>query len=210
LAFAATLRLLRRGPDQAVRFLDELMPFCEEHRLTLWEANGMIRRGWALAEMGHARQALHGLQEGIERRIAAGSRLRLPLQLAARAHALARAGEVDAAEAVVAEALAEMERTGERTWESFIHWICGRVIAARPQADLERAAGCFQTACEIARRQGAKSMELRAATSVAGLWLEQGCRKDARKLLAPIYEWFTEGFDTADLEEAKSLLEELS
>ncbi len=136
--------------------------------------------------------------------------MRLSLHLAAMAHALAQVGEAAEAKTVIGQALDQMEKTGEQTWETFIHWVKGQILATLPEADLGRAAACYKEACEIAKRQGAKSMELRAATSLAGLWSKEGRKSDARELLAPAYEWFTEGFDTPDLKEAKALLDELA
>jgi predicted ATPase len=153
--------------------------------------------------------AVDDLRAAIQQRQAAGgSRSRVPLELAALAQALAR---VEAAEAqsVIEEAVRLMSTTGERWFESFISWAEGQVCEARPQQDLGRAAACYARACEIARRQDAKSMELRAATSLAELWAQDGRKHDARALLAPVYGWFTEGFDTPDLKDAAALLARL-
>jgi predicted ATPase len=105
------------------------------------------------------------------------------------------------------EALAVVDKTGERWWEAEMHRVEGLLQLAL--ADEERAETCFRQAMDVARHQEAKSWELRAATSLARLWQQQGKRAAARDLLEPIYGWFTEGFDTADLQEARALLEEL-
>jgi predicted ATPase len=109
----------------------------------------------------------------------------------------------------LAEALALVDKTGERWWEAELHRLKGELLRRRA-SPTEEVEACFHQALDIARRQQAKSLELRAAMSLSRLWQQQGQRADARELLAPIHGWFTEGFDTADLQEAKALLEELS
>jgi predicted ATPase len=109
----------------------------------------------------------------------------------------------------LAEALAVIDETGEHRWEAELHRLTGEFLLARTPDDHAEAEACFQQALDIARHQQAKSWELRAAMSLACLWQQQGKRAEAQALLAPIYDWFTEGFDTADLQEAKALLEEL-
>jgi predicted ATPase len=102
-----------------------------------------------------------------------------------------------------------VDTTGERWYEAELYRLKGELLLQHTGSDASQAEPCFQHALAIARRQQAKSLELRAAMSLARLWQQQGQRSEAHKLLAPIYSWFTEGFDTADLEEAKALLEEL-
>ena len=111
--------------------------------------------------------------------------------------------------ATLAEALAVAERTGDRRDEAEIHRLKGEFLLRQAVPAAPQAETCFRQALDVARRQQAKSWELRAAMSLARLWQQQGKRTEARDLLAPIYGWFTEGFDTADLQEAKALLEEL-
>jgi predicted ATPase len=108
------------------------------------------------------------------------------------------------------QALDRVKTTGERLYEAELHRLMGEVLSSHPERDLAEAKACFRRAVEVAKEQGAKSLELRAATSLAGLWAEQGKRAQARDLLAPVYGWFTEGFDTADLKDAKALLDELT
>jgi predicted ATPase len=103
-----------------------------------------------------------------------------------------------------------MKQQEERWWEAEIHRLRGVVLSQQSGTPQEEAQACFQQALDVARRQEAKSLELRTSMSLARLWQRQGKRADAHALLAPIYGWFTEGFDTADLQEAKALLEELS
>ena len=106
--------------------------------------------------------------------------------------------------------MATAAASGERGWNAEIHRLCGKLTARLPYPDPAKAADSFCTALAIAREQGTRGYELRAATSLARLWREQGRRGEARELLAPIYGWFTEGFDTADLRDAGKLLSELA
>jgi predicted ATPase len=110
----------------------------------------------------------------------------------------------------LAEAHTLVEQHEERYWEAEIHRLRGVLLLRQAMPQQEEAEGWLQRALDVARRQEAKSLELRAAMSLSRLWQQQGKRAEARELLAPIYDWFTEGFDTADLQEAKMLLEELS
>jgi len=138
--------------------------------------------------------------------------------LALLAEAYGGLGQAEKGLALLAEALAVVNNSRERHWEAELYRLRGELLLV-PEGKRRRAKGkrqpwgeaetCFRQALDIARRQQAKSLELRAATSLARLWQRQGKRAEARKLLASIYDWFTEGFDTADLQEAKALLEEL-
>jgi predicted ATPase len=130
--------------------------------------------------------------------------------LAVLAHALGNAGQVEEGLAVLAEAEAFTARTGERNYEAEVNRIKGDLLLAHPTPDHTQAEAAFREALEVARRQSEKSSELRAATSLARLLRYQGRRDEARALLAPVYGWFTEGFDTADLKDARALLDELS
>ena len=108
------------------------------------------------------------------------------------------------------EALRFVEQIGERTWEAEIHRLKGELLLARSQGDQSEAEACFSKSIDVAREQGAKLLELRATTRRAELWLDQGRRSEAYDTQVPLYDWFTEGFDTTDLNEAKALIEKLS
>jgi predicted ATPase len=123
------------------------------------------------------------------------------------AEALRQEGDYRQALAALDEGLKTTEATGERMWDAELHRVNGLVLVAENQLDEGQAR--IEQAIRIARQQQAKSLELRAATSLAKLWGEQGRRSEARELLAPVYGWFTEGFDTAHLKEAKALLDQL-
>ena len=109
----------------------------------------------------------------------------------------------------MAEALAVVRRTGERHWVAELHRLNGELLASGAGGDGVEAEACLRRAVEVARRQAARSLELRSATSLARLWRDRGRRTEARGVLAPVYGWFTEGFDTSDLKDAKALLDEL-
>ena len=132
-----------------------------------------------------------------------------PSALAQLAEAYGQSGQVEEGLSLLAEALAVGDQTGARFWEAEVQRLTEELLLRQAVPDEEQAATCFQQALDVARRQQAKSLELRAATSRARLWQRQGKRTEARELLAEVYGWFTEGFDTADLQEAKVLLEEL-
>jgi predicted ATPase len=126
----------------------------------------------------------------------------------AKSHA--ELGQLDEAWRCISEATTTAETTKERVWEADIHRIAGDIALMSPQPDAAKAQAYFERALAVARQQQAKSWELRAATSLARLWRSQGKVQQARELLAPVYGWFTEGFDTRDMKEAKRLLEELA
>jgi predicted ATPase len=111
---------------------------------------------------------------------------------------------------VLAEALTHADNTGECCYEAELHRLKGELRLQQSSDNHPEAESCFHHALDIARTQQAKSLELRAATSLARLWQQQGKRQEAHDLLAPVYGWFTEGFDTADLQEAKALLDALA
>ena len=131
-----------------------------------------------------------------------------PYHLLLLADAYGKVGQAAQGLHLVVEALGAVGSTGERAFEAELYRLKGELLLMQGEAETEGEA-CFQRAIEVARRQSAKSLELRAAMSLSHLWQQQGKRKNARELLAEVYDWFTEGFDTADLKEAKALLDEL-
>ena len=142
--------------------------------------------------------------------LSTGSTVWAPWQRSSLAMAYADIGQFDDARKCIGEAIAMAENTKDRASEPELHRIAGEIELLSPDRDVTSAEVHFQRALEIARAQQARSYELCAATSLAGLWRDQGRRAEAHDLLAPVYGWFTEGFDTLDLKEAKALLEELS
>jgi predicted ATPase len=205
LLFTVMLRLDRGEPALAVRHLEAAEALAAEQRLG-FNLEPRFLRGAILSAQGAFEEGSACLREGLASRLGA-MRYRL-YGLAQLADALTRQGEHGAALAAAREGLSNQEKTGHRQWEAELHRLEG--VALFSLNSLEEGQNALEEALRVARRQQAKSYELRAATSLARLWGEQGRRAAARDLLAPVYGWFTEGFDTADLKEAKALLDELA
>jgi TOMM system kinase/cyclase fusion protein len=176
----------------------------------LFVAWATVPLGWALTRQGQWAAGMARLQEGSEAALAAGSEQWRPYYLTLCAEAAGAAGRPEDGRRLLAEAQKVMARTDERFYEAELYRLSGMLRLAHSPAAQAEAEGYMRQALEVARRQEAKSLELRAAMSLSRLWQRQGKRDEARQLLAPIYSWFTEGFDTTDLQEAKALLEELS
>jgi predicted ATPase len=214
--FAATLHQYRREPQRVREYAEATMAFAEECAFVRWSAASLMNRGWALVKLGLATDGVAQLQQGLGIWRSMGGDLGLPYYLAKLAEAYKLAGRVAAGLQVVAEALTLMQKNAERYYEAELFRLQGNLLLALARTEDQghtprtaEAEACFQQALDLASRQQAKSLELRAAMSLARLWQHQGKRAEAYELLAPIYGWFTEGFDTADLQEAKVLLEEL-
>ena len=150
------------------------------------------------------------MQQGMAAWRATGAESTRPYFLALLAEAAAQGGQREAGLTWLAEAVAVVDDTGERRWEAEVYRLKGELLQARAAEHHAEAHSCFRQALAIAHRQQAKSLELRAAMSLSRLWQQQGKRTEAYELLAPVYGWFTEGFDTADLQDAKALLEEVA
>jgi class 3 adenylate cyclase/predicted ATPase len=189
---------------------DELVALADEKDASQWKASGTLLRGWLLALTGKASDAVQMIASGITAWRSTGATLRVPTHLALFAGAHAELGQFDDAWRCIGEAMTTIETTKERCWEAEVHRVAGEIALKSPAADAAKAEAYFARALAVARKQQAKSLELRAAMSMARLWRDQGKRDAARDLLAPVYGWFTEGFDTLDLKEAKALLDELN
>ena len=173
-------------------------------------ALGSLIRSWALAHQGRAQEGIEQLHQGLTTYRATGAEIGRPYYLAFLAEAYGTLGQPEAGLTVLTEALTLMDTTGERVSEPELYRLKGALLFQQSLENHLEAETCFQQAMAIAQSQQAKSWELRAATSLARLWQQQGKRTEARELLAPVYGWFTEGFDTADLQEAKALLDALA
>ena len=204
LQYVAMLHLDRGEPELALQRIDAVEALAAEQRLG-FVLEPKLLRGAAMTAQGALEDAVACLRDGLAGRTAA--RLQC-YGIAKLADALARQGEPSAALAAVREGLSTVERTGHRQWLAELHRLEG--VALFGLNKLGDAQNAFEEAMRIARGQKAKSYELRAATSFARLWGEKGRRSQASELLAPIYRWFTEGFDTVDLKEAKALLDDLA
>jgi predicted ATPase len=197
------------GDDTALdERADQLVAVATEQGFPLWRALGIIYRGWAKVKNGDVTEGTSLLRSGSAAYRATGAELWLPYQIALLATAYEIAGQVEQAVALFDEALHTVERTGERWFAAELYRHKGQLLLR--QGHTEAAEELYCKALSIAEEQGAKMWELRAAVSLARLRCDQGRRAEARDLLAPVYGWFTEGFDTPDLKEAKSLLDELA
>jgi predicted ATPase len=172
--------------------------------------HGDLLQGWALALRGDAVTGVAQIRQGLAVSQGEGLNVFRPYFLALLAEAYSLAGQPDPGRQALAEALTLVGETEERWWEAEVHRLQGALLLRLQNPDVSQAGACFQQALAVARGQQAKSLELRAALSLSRLWQCQGKHDEARQLLAPIYGWFTEGFDTPDLQEAKALLAELS
>ncbi len=187
----------------------ELVALAEEKGAPFWKAFGMMNQGSVLALTGRASGATEMLISGIAAYRTTGATIFLPFYLPHLARAHAELGQFEEAWRCIGQAMRAAETTKEKWCEAEIHRTAGEITLLSPAPDAAKAQAHFERALAIARAQQAKSWELRAATSLARLWRDQGKRQQARELLAPIYGWFSEGFDTRDLKEAKALLDEL-
>jgi predicted ATPase len=174
----------------------------------MYSAWGTILCGWALAEQGQGDEGIDEMRRGIAAWRAIGAAMMLSNWLASLAKAYAKVGKREGALRLLDEALSLVDRNEERCWEAELHRLKGELFLKEGRD--AQAEACFERALKVARRQSAKSLELRAATSLSRLWQRQDKGKEARELLQGAYDWFSEGFATADLVEAKALLDELS
>ena len=207
---------MRRGPNSTAGTTrrQTLTPLNLQH----WLAKRMPFSGrrseccckvgyWALT--GKASEAVQMLTSGITAERSTGATVSSPSHLSHLAIAYAELGQLDDAWRCIGEAMAAIETTRERWNEAEINRIAGEIALMSPKPDETKAQDYFERALAVARQQQAKSWELRASMSLARLWRDQGKAQQARELLAPVYGWFTEGFDTRDLKEAKALLDAL-
>jgi predicted ATPase len=180
-----------------------------EQGFPLWAAWGTSVHGWALALQGQGEEGRAQVRQGIAACRAAGNILFVPYFGALLAEACAHLGHTEDGLQALAEAQTLIDQHEERWWEAEVCRLQGVLLLQQPGTPQAEAETWLQQALDVARRQEATSLELRAAVSLAHLWQRQSMRAEAYELLAPVYGWFTEGFDTADLQEAKALLEEL-
>jgi predicted ATPase/class 3 adenylate cyclase len=217
-----------RRDDMAAREQAEtVIRLSTEQGFSIWLAIASIFYGWALSMQGQRTEGIARLQRGLANFRATGAEADLPRFLALLAEAYCKIDQKDDALSALADALAQAEKTENRNYQAELYRLKGTLIAQtgvpvdrsqEPTISLPRSSSqaeaeaeeCFHRAIDVARRQAAKSLELRAVTRLARLWQQQGKREEARNRLAEIYDWFTEGFDTPDLKEAKALLEELT
>ncbi len=188
---------------------DEVVALADEKGSLFWKAFGMMNQGWLFALTAKASDAVQLITSGMTTWRSTGARLWAPLRMSHLARAYADLGQFDDAWRFIGDAMTVVETAKERWCEADILRVAGEITLMSPEPDAAKAEAYFERALAVARKQQAKSWELRGAMSMAQLWRDQGKRQQARNLLAPVYGWFTEGFDTLDLKEAKTLLDEL-
>jgi len=191
------------------------MALSTEQGFAYWLAMGTILRGWALAEQDQGVAEVAQMRQGLAAWRATGTELRRPYYLALLAEVCGKAGQAEAGLAALTDALTVVDNTGERFYEAELYRLKGELtLQSRVQGPksqiVQDAEGYFMKAIETARRQQARSLELRAVMSLGRLWQQQGKKQEAHQMLSEIYGWLTEGFDTKDLQEAKALLDALS
>jgi class 3 adenylate cyclase/predicted ATPase len=210
LSLAAAFHLDRRDVERTEHLAREAVALADEHDFPYWRATGRVWGGWALVQRQEIEQGLAQIQESLAQFRANGNVQTIPHALSVLAEVYGQAGEPQKGLEALAEALAVLESTNERRREAEIHRLKGTLSLALPGPHRGDAEACFARALAIARKQSARMWELRAAVSLARLRVEQGKHAEAHDLLASVYGWFTEGFDTADLTDAKALLDELA
>jgi TOMM system kinase/cyclase fusion protein len=214
-AFAAWFHQFCRNPQGVEESASAAITISSEHDFVFYRAMGLIMRGWALTERSQVLEGIAQMRMGLDAyRITGGEVLR-PSFLSLLADAYGKAGQAEQALSVLAEAQAVADESEERWWQAELYRLKGELILKRGGVqssrhdDQDEAEGCFRQALAVARAQKAKSLELRAAMSLAGLWVQQSRRSEARYVMQEIFAGFTEGFDTPDLLEAKELLQQL-
>jgi len=205
LNWAAFVHILRREPSAVADYAERALRIAEEHRIAQFHAIALCENGWALAVSGDSEKGLAQIEQGLDSYGLGGS---LHLLLPLKADAQLASGKPAAALASVVIGLKVLEKTGGAPLEAELHRLKGEALLAGA-GTLSGAETAIEQGVDVARRQNAKSWELRGAMSLARLRQQQGRPQEAAALLAPIYDWFTEGFDTADLKEAKTLLDKL-
>ena len=210
LSWSAALHQLRGNVELAREVAETDLTLTTEEVIRFFHSHAVILRGWALVEQGQCEEGIAQLLEGLAAYRALGAELECSHWLALLAEAYRDAGRPAEGLRLITEALDHVAQTGVVYYEAELHRLEGELRLRLDAGDEQRAETSFLRALEIARKQQAKSWELRASTSLARLRAGQGRRGEARELLAPVYGWFTEGFDTADLKDAKRLLDELA
>jgi predicted ATPase len=210
LVLAAVFHQLRREVRAVQECAEAAFSLAVEQGFPHWMAQGSILRGWTLAHQGQVQAGIEQMHQDLIAFRATGAEINQSYYLALLAEAYGIMGQPETGLTMLTEALTVVDNTGERWYEAELYRLKGALLLQQSLDNQVEAESCFHHALDIARTQQAKSFELRAATSLARLWQQQGKRQEAHDLLAPIYGWFTEGFDTADLKDAKALLDSLA
>jgi predicted ATPase len=210
LAVTSITHLFLRNYAVVTAQADELVAVAEEKSALFWKALGTILQGCVLAAISKPSDAVQQITAGITAFQSTGATWGLPTWLSYLAKAYTDLRQFEDAWRCIDEAIFAVEKTKERWFEAEVNRIAGEIALKTSKPDAAKAETYFERALAVARKQQAKSWELRAAMSLARLWRSQGKPQQGRELLAPVYEWFTEGFDTRDLKEAKALLDTLA
>ena len=210
LIYKATNHLQFGAYAKANVCIDQFLALAEESGALFWKVVGGLMRGWLFAQTGKASEAVQMMNSNLTAFRATGTKMLVPLWLQYLSKAEAQIDQLDAARHSIGEAIAAVQTTGERWIEAEVYRTAGEITLIGSKPDATTAEAYFDKALAVARQQRAKLWELRAAMSMARLWRDQGKPQQARELVAPVYGWFTEGFDTVDLKEAKALLDELA
>jgi class 3 adenylate cyclase/predicted ATPase len=210
LSYMARVHLLRREAPPAHTHSAAALAIAEEQRFAQRAGGNAVLRGWAVSRQGQAEEGIAQIRQGIAAFRATGATAWCHYWLALLVEASMAAGQIAQGLSAVTEALTLVRQNGECFHEAELHRLHGELLLQQPSPAIPQVLTCFHHALEVARHQEAKLLELRAAMSLARLWQQQGKRTEAHELLAPVYGWFTEAFDTADLQEAKALLEALA
>jgi predicted ATPase len=210
LVIAAMVHQYRREVYAAQERAEAGIILAKEQGFPHWMAQDSILRGWTLAHQGQGQEGIEQIHQGLRAFRATGAQINQSYFLALLAEAHGTMGQPEAGLTALTEALALVDTTGERWYEAELHRLKGELLLQLSSDNQAEAESCCAQAMAIAQNQQAKSLELRATTSLARLWQQQGKRQEAYDLLAPVYHWFTEGFDTLDLQESKALLDELA
>jgi predicted ATPase len=206
LFYVAFNHCLRREAHATQERAEAAIALASEQGFPQWLTVGKLLRGWALAMQGQGEEGIAQIRQSLAAWRAMGAGLAVSHYLALLAEAYGQAGQAEEGLCLLAEALVHMDTTGEVYWAAEVYWLKGELLLRQAIPDETQAETCLRQSLDIARQQQTKSRELRAAMSLSRLWQRQGKRDEACELLAPIYGWFTEGFDTTDLQEAKALL----
>jgi predicted ATPase len=205
--FTAWCAQLCHDPLAAATQAAVVLTLAHEHAFQYLVAMSLVLQGWAIAMQGQTAEGIAQMRQGLAAQRVVGAEINRPLYLALLAEVYGHVGQVAVGLQTLDEALAVMQQHSDHFYEAEVYRLQGTLWLRQAVSNAVQAEACFHQALAVARRQQAKSLELQAAMSLSRLWQQQGKRDDAYALLAPIYSWFTEGFDTADLQEARALLE---
>jgi tetratricopeptide (TPR) repeat protein len=205
----SAVRLLRGEPEDSLGHAERSFALSSEHRINLYALYSRFGRGCALASMGRVHDAMVEIRDGIDEARRSSLKYMQGFMLGWLATVQAQSGDPDTALSTIDDALKHVDDVSGHAWEAELLRLRGSTLLAARPAAVDEAEGSYRDAIAVAQRQGARSLELRAATSLARLLQSKGKSEQARGLLAPVYGWFTEGLDTADLREAKTLLDGL-